>query len=304
MWLIHTGTGNLREFVVDERPKEYAILSHCWTNNEVSHKQYQSQTHRDGYGFNKIQNCCRLASDQGIEWLWVDTCCIDKTSSSELAEAINSMFSWYEGASVCFVLLPDYDSTASTCENNLTRFSTNQSRSRQTKLHDSKWFTRGWTLQELLAPTKILFYDRNCVLFGCKRCLGPLLSAITKIDLEYLTKRKPLHFASIACRMSWASARSTTRIEDTAYALLGIFNVNMSLRYGEGIRAFARLQELILQRSDDDSLFAWRSTVRQDRYGLFAEHPVDFAFSANVVPIRRRSFPHTVTGRGVELFAP
>ncbi|KAF7184920.1 Vegetative incompatibility protein HET-E-1 [Pseudocercospora fuligena] len=131
--------------------------------------------------------------------------------------------------------------------------------------------------------------------------------------MEYLTKQKKLHDASVACRMSWASGRSTTRLEDNAYALLGIFGVNMSLRYGEGTKAFTRLQELIMQRSDDDSLFAWRLTdqehheVHEDskvRYGLFAEHPADFARSSKIVPVRRRSFPHVVTGRGVELFAP
>ncbi|KXT16889.1 hypothetical protein AC579_4760 [Pseudocercospora musae] len=325
MWLIHTTTRELHEFVVDDRPGKYAILSHCWTDDEVSHRQYQAQSHRNGYGFHKIDNCCQLASDQGIKWLWIDTCCIDKSSSSELAEAINSMFSWYEGAEVCFVLLPDYDSskedlqtvhdcechqTASTRESDLTRFSTNQSASSETKLHESKWFTRGWTLQELLAPTRLLFYDRNSVLFGCKRCLGPRLSAITKIDLDYLTKQKQLHHASIACRMSWASRRATTRVEDIAYALLGIFHVNMSLRYGEGTKAFTRLQELILQRSNDDSLFAWRLPDCEDRkdrevrYGLLAEHPADFAGSSKIVPVRRRSFPHLVTGRGIELFAP
>ena len=173
-------------------------------------------------------------------------CCIDKTSSAELSEAINSMFRWYEKAKVCYAYLSDVSGDAN-LKKDVSEFV------------GSRWFTRGWTLQELVAPKSVLFYSRRYTgwhFLGTKEDLCDHISAVTGIDTDTLYGAG-LELASVARKMSWASHRETTRVEDTAYCLLGIFDVNMPLLYGEGKKAFLRLQEEILRSSYDYSLFAW-----------------------------------------------
>lgn len=162
----------------------------------------------------------------------------------KLSEAINSTFSWYQGAQVCYAYLSD-----------VTWSPTGDSR--RSRFTQSRWFTRGWTLQELLAPQTLIFYDAHWFPLGSKadRSLG--IKAATGISAEYLTGKKRLHDASIAQRMSWAANRQTQRKEYIAYSLLGIFGVNMPMLYGEGAKAFIRLQEEIIKESRDLSIFAW-----------------------------------------------
>ena len=155
----------------------------------------------------------------------------------------------------------------------------------------SRWFTRGWTLQELIAPSRILFYDRHQACLGDKQSLCDQIARVTGIEKEYILGSRALSEASVACRMSWASRRTTTRTEDIAYCLLGVFDVNMPLLYGEGAKAFTRLQEKILQRTNDESLFAWISGPEGDDAqprGLFARHPKEYAFSANIAPTQNQ----------------
>jgi len=170
-------------------------------------------------------------------------CCIDKTSSAELSEAINSMFRWYQKASVCYAYLADVlkDTDPDKDPEEFSR---------------SRWFTRGWTLQELVAPKNVVFYSRSWKNIGTKERLCNTISTITGIDIDTLLG-EDVTFVSVANKMSWASGRRTTRTEDMAYCLLGIFDVNMPLLYGEGKKAFLRLQEEILRSSYDHSLFAW-----------------------------------------------
>jgi hypothetical protein len=240
-------------------------------------------------GFAKIQGCAKRAASDAYEWIWVDTCCIDKTSSSELSEAINSMFNWYQSASICFVYLSDVTQVS---EQTLYSLHNNSDAS---LISHSRWFTRGWTLQELIAPRAVEFFSANWVSIGTRWSLQSLLSDLTsipKVILKGNTKR--LYECSVAQRMSWAARRVTTREEDIAYCLLGIFDVNMPLLYGEGTRAFRRLQEEILRRSEDLSLLAWATPSEiwthnlaflyadpdlRSQEGIFAPSPKEFITS-------------------------
>ena len=290
MRLIHTTNFTFKEVLVGETswnhfPPAYAILSHCWTAEEISHHEFLNACsgERSGPGWTKILDCCVLAKSFGYEWAWIDTCCIDKSSSAELSEAINSMFWWYKQAGVCIVFLSDLQQ-----KGDLSR---------------CRWFTRGWTLQELLAPNQIYFYDADLSYVGSKKTLADELVSITQIPVEYLTGMYQLQDASVAQRMSWASSRSTTRIEDTAYCLLGLFDVSMPLLYGEGRKAFQRLQQTIINQLDDESIFAWSSGWTGSSRGMLAWHPSAFKDSRNVQPIYfdHKRPPSTFTSRGLEI---
>ena len=149
-----------------------------------------------------------------IRWA-VDTCCIDKSSSAELTESINSMYRWYQEAAICYAYLFDVQSGD------------------MSSLSRSAWLTRGWTLQELIAPARVEFYSSTWDNLRTKASLKKEISAVTGIDVEVLEGADPDRF-SVTKRMSWASKRTTTRVEDRAYSLLGLFGVNMPMLYGEG----------------------------------------------------------------------
>ncbi len=191
-------------------------------------------------GWTKIVSCCHRAASFGINWVWVDTCCINKSSSAELSEAINSMFQRYQGAEVCYAYLSDVSRDTGDDINY--------------QMSQSRWFMRGWTLQELLAPQHLTFLDKEWRVIGTK---SELSSVITKITGIATTALKNIDVASVAMKMSWASRRTTSRIEDMAYCLMGLFDINMPLLYGEGQKAFQRLQVEIVRNFDDDSIFAW-----------------------------------------------
>ncbi|KAI1210057.1 HET-domain-containing protein [Annulohypoxylon truncatum] len=242
MRLLNCRTLKMKEFFDDNLPS-YAILSHTWGDDEVSYQDFQSKfRRRRKLGFKKIKRFCTKAASTGNEWVWVDTCCIDKASSAELSEAINSMFHWYRRSHQCFVYLSDVDQSVNKVKGSVLR--------------NSRWFTRGWTLQELLAPSRVSFYDKSWSEIGTKISLSKIISEITNIPEHYLLGHRDLKGAPIAQRISWASNRKTSRREDIAYCLLGLLNVNMPLLYGEGDNAFIRLQEEAMQRSYDHSILA------------------------------------------------
>lgn len=216
--------------------------------------------------FSKItQTCARARDVDALDFAWIDTCCIDKRNKAELDEAINSMWAWYRGAKVCYVFLADLKPGT---EADLVA-----------DLPACRWFTRGWTLQELIAPRVLLFFDQDWTYRGSRSELAELLSTVTKIPTEVLRGQAELGQFSVARRMSWASRRETTKVEDLAYCLLGIFDVNMTLNYGEGIKAFIRLQTTIAQSTADLSIFTW--TDDRDPCpafaGMLAESPRQFA---------------------------
>ena len=284
----------MEEFVGDTN-HEYAILSHTWGEEEVSFRQYSAPTARLMAGYHKIEHSCVLASRSGLPYLWIDTCCIDKSSSAELSEAINSMYRWYRDAAVCYVYLSDMKR----CElyQEVTEDGLDVNKNLQI-LQACRWFTRGWTLQELLAPRDVEFYDQGWESIGTKKSMSALLSRITGINAEHLWKSQE---ASVAQKMSWAAYRQTTRTEDIAYSLLGLFNVNMPLLYGEGKKAFRRLQHEILQSTNDESIFAWTDD-RVWTSGLLAESPANFAESGHFVPINQfYRKPYKMTNQGFKI---
>ena len=289
MWLIDAHTLKL-ENVWDETKREYAILSHRWEDDEVSFQDMQNPAVASKMkGYAKIQKSCEHALDNGYQYVWVDTCCVNKESSTELTEAINSMYRWYKASAVCYAFLSDVHVNA-----------TNGDLVEQ-QIKSSIWFTRGWTLQELLAPEHVVFYDQQWVFLGTKQTLSQLLTLRTNIDMAILNG-EPLSRRSIAQRMSWASERETTRAEDTAYCLMGIFDVNMPMLYGEKEKAFLRLQEEIIKRSDDHTIFAW-PIQRHGQPGLLADSPEAFANCQNIrtMTSRRGRSPYSLTNRGLSI---
>ncbi|KAK7961985.1 uncharacterized protein PG986_002810 [Apiospora aurea] len=310
MRLIAVKSFAIKYFAGDETPP-YVILSHTWGPNEVTLQDMQAEFggEDDGYnhaharptnrasrkeGFRKIKYTCEQAAKEGLEWAWVDTCCIDKSSSAELSEAINSMYRWYNKAKTCYAYLADVtlDERAMR-EPDLPTTANERPTGKETAIYQairrSRWITRGWTLQELLAPNDIEFYNARWSRIGDRNwSLRSSLARATGIDQKCLQTGDHARLAdySIATRMSWASRRSCTRTEDIAYCLMGIFDINMPMLYGEGKKAFVRLQEEILKETEDHSLFAWAVAEGSDRAwcpsSVFAESPADFAQSGNI----------------------
>ncbi|KAL7656775.1 hypothetical protein ACMYSQ_005847 [Aspergillus niger] len=286
MRLLNTQLSDGGAFIIqdfsDYELPPYAILSHTWGKEEVTYQEINTASAKEKSGYKKITQCCSVAMADGYKYVWIDTCCIDKTSSAELSEAINSMYFWYQKAEVCYAILADVLS--------------------EEEIAQSKWLTRGWTLQELIAPSRVIFLNERWKVLGDRATLRDRLSEYTGIPAGILSGEDVLETSSVAQRMSWAAKRQTSRVEDRAYSLMGIFNVNMPLIYGEGENAFIRLQEEIMRISDDQSLFAWTSS--DDRGGLLATSPAAFAQSYNIVrfnPYGSLDNPFTVNSRGVYL---
>ncbi|KAI6104904.1 heterokaryon incompatibility protein-domain-containing protein, partial [Pisolithus croceorrhizus] len=235
----------------------YAIVSHRW-GVEVGYKEMiglmkMEERKRDEVrkrtGYQKIIESCKQAGKDGYKWLWIDTCCIDKRSSAELSEAINSMYRWYQNAQVCYAYLNDVDDWA---------FPTVQDNSKFDQSNGwPEWFVRGWTLQELIAPKQVNFFNRNWVPIGNKRHLASKLEEITGIPRKVLADGLAGKSLSVAQIMSWAANRKTTREEDRAYSLMGLFGVHMPMLYGEGRKAFRRLQLEVIREFSDHSILAW-----------------------------------------------
>ncbi|KAI1793052.1 HET-domain-containing protein [Ganoderma leucocontextum] len=288
----------------DPHSVPYAILSHVWSKqgeqtyqeflelvaeaNRVSNSRHASDILTRISA--KVRRCCAQALADGYEFVWIDSCCIDKTSSAELSEAINSMYTWYSCAARCYAFLKDVDDD-------------DDPYAPASQFRSSVWFTRGWTLQELIAPALVVFLSREWNPIGTKSSLAPLIEAITGVEVDILTGVRSPSEVSVSKRMSWAAKRVTTREEDRAYSLLGLFGIHMPTIYGEGQNAFFRLQEEILRQIPDDTLFTWgrRFLVRKVSHlqcleqqlppwraaynQLFASSPSDFAHTSDFRPI-------------------
>ena len=297
MRLLDSQTLKFKTFDDDRSIPSYAILSHTWGNDEVSYQDLIASFDdaKKKEGFRKIEYCAREAYLEEIPYVWLDTCCIDKSSSSELSEAINSMFLWYKNAKVCYAYLVDVPSKP---------IGLSESATWKKAFQSSRWFTRGWTLQELLAPRKVCFFSENWKYIGDKNGLNSEISIQTGIPRGYIAGRS-LSRASIAQRMSWAATRETTRREDLAYCLLGIFDVNMPMLYGEGEKAFVRLQEEILKGSNDMTIFCWASQelAATSHRGIFAKSPTEFALGGFLVPQHETHFstPYQMTNKGLAI---
>lgn len=234
------GELRLADFVGDYIPP-YTILSHTWGNDseEVTFQDMVEGKGKNKLGYQKLRFCEKQSASDNIQFFWVDTCCIDKTSSAELSEAINSMYHWYRDADKCYVYLSDVSINGSIGS------SLSSQQTWETAFTQSRWFTRGWTLQELVAPSCVEFFSLEGELLGDRESMIHGIEDITGINMEAL-QGSPLSRFGFEERMSWARGRETKREEDGAYSLLGIFGVHMPLVYGEGRRnAFIRLQRVI-----------------------------------------------------------
>ena len=327
MNLLHTATLEIKSFEFAAEIPPYAILSHRWEDEEVTYQDMVPSRARGERmkGFAKIRFCAAVAKKQGFTWCWVDSCCIDKTNYPALSESINSMYRWYQKSQVCYVYLSDVPSPTGKHKSFLSALMEKGSDSDSVldlmeeydeknsdfkkwieKFKGSRWFTRGWTLQELIAPRTVEFYAQDMQLIGTKESLVHYISEVTLIDIDIMSRPEPERLARIpvACRMSWAAGRTTTKKEDMAYCLLGIFNVRMPLLYGEGEYAFIRLQREIIADSDDKSIFLWRdpsasfSSIRSS----LADSPVAFKDCSEVgKAIERDTFRMTNGGLKITL---
>ncbi|KAM0430007.1 hypothetical protein ACHAPT_006013 [Fusarium lateritium] len=270
MRLLHTSNLELESFIGKPIRPRYAILSHTWGKDEFVFEDAQNgirqHVRNAKRGLRKILDACERARRDGLDYVWVDTCCIDKSSSAELSEAINSMFKWYKESATCYVFMEDV---------------TLQEDGTMRNFDNSAWFTRGWTLQELIAPHGLVFFDRRWNYMFTRDQLASRLEKITGITRSILQRthtfppsRSTLPSRCVGCghpdgveeelreepisrKMGWAANRVTTRPEDVSYCLLGLFDINMPLLYGEGENAFWRLQEEILKKYPDQSILTW-----------------------------------------------
>lgn len=320
MRLLNTQTRLLESFTDDEVPS-YAILSHTWGRDEVTLQDLISDPAvSDRKGYQKLRRSCDLATSLEFGYIWIDTCCIDKSSSAELSEAINSMFRWYAEATTCIAYLEDVEADGDLQAEN-------------SSFRRSRWFTRGWTLQELIAPDEVVFFSHDWTRLGTRASLQNVIQEITGIPKEILDEADPanlktlqqlkkLRDLSVAEKMRWAAKRKTTRPEDIAYCLMGIFDINMPLLYGEGqVKAFKRLQEEVIKSTDDESIYAWRmleTVTTRHFWGLLADSPAGFMYEGNedsdnlgsLLPkkskyLTRRSGLSTVmSNRGIQLELP
>ena len=283
-------------------------------------------------GWTKILNACLQTLRSGLTYIWVDTCkfkpsiqrqtprllystsvlgCIDKSSSAELSEAINSMYRWYSCAVKCYAYLCDCQWNPQSPEVE-TPLSLGWRTAIDRCIRGSRWFTRGWTLQELIAPKSMYFLDRGWQVIAERKHVPRILEDITGIQAEvfYWNKIQPMppDAYSVAQRMFWASQRRTTRKEDEAYCLLGLFGITMPLLYGEGEQAFQRLQQEIIRTSTDQTIFAWDvvpSDENNEFVSLFALSPVNFGGTRDIVQMQTsgddRNEGFRVTNEGLEI---
>ncbi|KAI3339858.1 HET-domain-containing protein [Ustulina deusta] len=297
MCFINATTYKFKESNSNKIKGGYCILSHRWTwgNNEIQYHDVLSlgPAVKSKNDFGNFAGACALAKKLGFDLIWIDTCCINKSNHVELSEAINSMYRWYNDSAVCIAYLEDVTSSD---PNAFTR---------------SEWFSRGWTLQELIAPKTVKFYGKNWNYLGDKNGLSSAIVTKTRIPADILSKQRHPRSCSVAQRMSWAANRTTTRIEDRAYSLLGLFDVTLSFRYGELDGAFIRLQKRIMKDSSDESIFVWdldllegskTRDARDVQCGRLAPSPASFARSGNVVVLgRSRGFQITQSGLSISL---
>jgi hypothetical protein len=216
----HDAQGNsliqisLGDYIVSEsmRPP-YVILSHRWRDDEVL---FADMIENDAVaqakkGYRKLEACSRIALRHGFQYIWCDTCCIDKESSAELSESINSMYKYYAKSAICIAYLDDVSDQPHP----------------ESEFRSSEWFSRGWTLQELIAPRDLHFYSQEWQKLGTKATWSHLTSIASGVDERVLIEAETLGQFCVSEKMSWAAHRTTTRLEDRAYALMGLFGVNM-----------------------------------------------------------------------------
>lgn len=298
LFQLQDGFFHLRQFNQPANRPAYAILSHRWREEEevlFEEVKHLSSLPSARGGVQKIRNCeALIKSEDGIDAFWIDTCCINKDSSAELQEAINSMYRWYRDAEICYAYLDDVD----ICPDAPSET--------ESRIRASEWFTRCWTLQELIAAQKVVFYDRTWQRIGTRDNMTDLISSITGIPTGLLLGKAVLSDFSVAQRMSWAAHRQASRVEDESYSLLGLFGISLPMLYGEGDRAFLRLQEEIIRSSADQSILSWRyvdDALPASRANTVLARSIrNFAACSDVVPTTGSNLmPFRLTNVGVEI---
>ena len=307
--------------------EQCAIISHRWGKDELTFQKHEERMKSEDYatqqynptntpsfsegeseGRLKLARAClkaRQYSEMDLKYIWMDTCCINKQEPNETEKAITSMFRWYSSAKVCFAYLPDV-SEDSPQELEKDEHG-NVIKPRVGSFESSDWFTRGWTLQELLAPKAMWFFDRYWRFLGTKDSMKAQIQNVTGIEAIYL--HRDVSQACMAIKMSWLARRQTKEVEDMAHCMFGLFGINTYVRYGEGEGAFLRLgQELIKQKPLDESLFAWRNS-RITSSGLLAPWPTCYLGSENLTIQSWKYAPRVVqgfkvVGGGIEFQAP
>ncbi|KAG8216992.1 heterokaryon incompatibility protein-domain-containing protein [Butyriboletus roseoflavus] len=271
---------------------KYDILSHRWDEiaGEPTYEDV-SAGKRQASKFNKLVQFCKTSRKLGRKLAWVDTCCIDKTNAAELSEAIHGMYKWYANSYLCIVHLAESTSYAD--------------------WDSESWFTRGWTLQELLAPRRLKFYDKNWRPFTSstidddRKSVDEIhpLESITGISKAVLTadNSQGVQGRNFWEIMSWASKRQTTLVEDRAYCLVGFFRVSLTIAYGEGQRAFSRLFEVVAAKNPSWEMFAWFGQPSVDHFALPSSPASYPAFEADMGKNRVGVQKFTITAHGLSL---
>ncbi|THV03858.1 HET-domain-containing protein [Dendrothele bispora CBS 962.96] len=230
---MNSHTFKIIEFKEHDTIPPYAILSHKWIHGEeITLQDFKQSRNRQvsKKGYHKVRRACGKARQDGIRYIWIDTCCIDQTNSDDIAQNIKSMYAYYQNATVCYAYLDDVRSDV-------------DSKTWQCEIEESEWFRRGWTLQELLAPRIVEFYDTEWNYIGSRHGLQEEISYATGIPLPVLSGRLPIHQVDVLERMSWAMGRKTTKLQDQAYCLLGLLGISMDPDYDEDVEeSFRRLR--------------------------------------------------------------
>ncbi|KAK3615470.1 hypothetical protein LTR56_026570, partial [Elasticomyces elasticus] len=231
------GGFHLTEDLAEDNLPHYAILSHRWlaATDEPTFEDLSNNCAQEKLGYQKLRFCTEQARRDKLQHFWVDTCCINKVNKAEVSRSINSMFRWYQSAATCYVYLSDVSSQSSDS-------------AKRSNLQSRAWFTRGWTLQELLAPRSVVFYSADGERLGDKRELEQHIHEVTAIPQAALRGR-PLHRFSVDERLARMTVRETTLEEDKAYSLAGLFDISLAHVYGEGFaQAHKRLLKLLDKR--------------------------------------------------------
>jgi hypothetical protein len=247
MRLLNIHSLELKEFSKDRRPG-YAIASHRWEKHEATFADVRYAQNTSTTGYQKVKNFAKYVKTHvpGVDWLWIDTCCINKESATELSRAINMMFEWYQGAEICLAYLRDVEEARD-----------------EVSFEQSEWFERGWTLQELLAPRTVVFLTRTWKVIGSKGAatskysrknvgynLEEAIAKITRVPLEVLQDYQRSARWSASDKLRWMEGRKTAEEEDLTYGLLGILDVSLVAIYGEKGRARGRLLAVLREREE------------------------------------------------------
>jgi hypothetical protein len=233
----------------------YAILSHRWSDSEILIEDISNETYEEKEeGYRKLRFCANQAAQDNLQYFWIDTCCIDLWNHNERSKAINSMFQWYENSARCYVFLSDVSIPTMTEPIQCSDW--------DTLFRRSEWFTRGWTLQELIAPFSVEFFSRQGHPIGDKASLNQLIHEITSIPIAALGNC-PLDQFTTSERRRWSENRKTKEEEDIVYCLLGILGISIPTTYGEGKEnARSRLQAGLEEASNAPSIIPFSRNLR------------------------------------------